>query len=253
MNSILRLTALAMFVALAISATTATFSSPVARNTASASVVAYTNGVVVSLSAAGWIYGDAITVTAGTPLVVWTTLLSSTGLTGVGIAAASCATPISATTVTANTLIGTGINTCPADVATVYTTATPTGTTSTAAVAASALVANQAVSWTLTQPATTTGNVLGVSISNNGGAAIVGSDAATPAASSGTGAQRYAVATLNYAFYVETATSASVCFQTAAQHTASASCGSAVTTSSAGTLSAAISGFVAMIALIFFN
>jgi len=252
-----------MFVALAMSATAATFGSVTSFASATTSAVAYTNGYVVTLTAAGWAYGDAIApTTVSTTYTNYATLLSNTGLTGVGLmvigtgtgATTACtAAPTVATTgYTTATLVGNGALGCASDFATLYT-ATAAGSTSTNfgpyATPAKALVVGTAVRFDIVTPATlAVGTCDGITIT-------AGSNTATTVASaacSANAAVSQASSTSTYAFYVETATAASVCFQTAAQHTASASCGTAITSSS-GILSATISGFVAMIALIFFN
>jgi len=258
MNSIARFIALSMLVALAISATTGTFGTTVAYSATGATGVLYTNGYVVTLTAAGWAYGDVLTLSSTTPSVTWTTPTAlGTGIVGIGLATvggSTCTTAPSATSsFNSASLVGKGASTtCPVDFATLYTAA-PTATTSTSTTAVvtysatNNVVLNQAIRWTISTGAT---GCIGLAI-------LDGSNTAPTAAPQGTcsatNALTPATVAFNYAFYVEAAASATVCFQTDAQHTASASCGTVVTTSSSGILSAAISSFVAMIALIFFN
>jgi len=262
MNSITRIIALAFFVALAMSATTGTFSTVTSFAASSTSARLYTQGYLVTLTAAGWAYGDTISLTAASATsVTYATLVSHTGLTGVGLAVVGattgCTTAPTVTTTgyTTASLIGNGAINCASDFVTLYT-ATPGGSTTTNtnfAFATIPLVDTTAFKWTITNPASVVAaNCDGVTVQPVGGTAVT--VASTTCATAAPGVISQAVSTSSFAFYVQTATAASVCFQTETQYGASpANCGTLVVTSSAGILSATISGFVAMVALIFFN
>jgi len=257
MNSAARLIALAMFVAIAMSATQGTFASVTSFASATSGAALYTNGYMVTLTAAGWAYGDPISITtASGTSTTYTTLISNTGVAGVGLlvrtAVAGCTTaPTSASTgYTTASLVGGASNTCPVDFFTLYT-GTPTGTSTsriTYAATTAQLIVNTPVLWTITNPSSVAaGQCAGVAVS------YTGSTITPSTAGACTGSNVETISTSSFAFYVQATTAAQVCFQTSTQYAAGAgACGSLVT-SSAGILSATISGFVAMIALIFFN
>ena len=166
MNSTFRFIALAMCIAVVMSATTGTFSSTVETASASSSAVEYSNGWVVTLTAGGWISGDAITLSPSGTSVTWTTLTANAddAVTGVGIVATTCTTDYAAS---ATSLIGKGNEPCPADIATLYI-GTPSNPSSTSSFVPGTtdLPLETPVKWTLTAPETQTSDyTIGIAVS----------------------------------------------------------------------------------------
>jgi len=228
-------------------------------------------GYLVKLTAPGWIYSDPLALAASasqTPVTVYTTLISSVGTTAVGLmvssgnggtsTGAACSAPL--TTHAADTSLkglSTAATVCPADFLTLYT-ATTAGATTSITPATITLTALSPIKWLLTPPAAAT--PIGTACIQ---AAVTTVSTATVVTKNPSNACDAGVNGLfslfvpatqtvsTFAFYVEleaAGTSASVCFQSAAQYALSpGNCSSPIV---------ALSGFLAVLgvlAAIFIN
>ena len=135
MNFILRFVALVMSLGLALSADVGTFSSSTKYASSVGTAVEHSNGYVVTITSAGWIYGDSFTVAAQGSASTIITPIALSGLTGVGIlvtgGVTGCTTAptVKTTGYTGKSLVGKATAGCPADFATLYSSAPSSSTT----------------------------------------------------------------------------------------------------------------------------
>jgi len=160
MSFVVRLIVLSIFVSLAASVT---FTNAVKQSGKTITATTASNGILVTITGGGWIISDAITLTSASADVTWTTVVSSTGTTGVGLAGLSTCTPAIATSAT--TLIGRGSQGCPSDLVTLYNTQ-PTSPTSNT-VQSTNVAVGTAVKWSLQAPASpSASNPIGVALTS---------------------------------------------------------------------------------------